>query len=281
MKKKIAVGSILLLAAATGCFNNKNNLKTKSEILEYAEKKYGKASYESDTPKSSSITYTLKDDKNKFKYTCTSSSVKGNDNKDIENTECDFDQKYSEYIINELDLDNTYERIPSTNNSGDNTIFGLKFEDEETMAEKMPEISKKIKEIDSRKYFKDYYVKVFDNSGTYLGSYSIEKDIYENKYEERVEQITNDFTKEIKENNENPTDVYYLYYKRLQYKDVDKLKLEWLEDNDVKDTDWTTAYYFNYNDETYFMLDDRVTIENEDGIKGNHSSKNYTSYWFE
>lgn len=280
MKKKVFISSILLLVLVTGCFNNKNNLKTKDEILDYVEKKYGDATYDSDTPKSNSIIYTLKDKENGFKYTCTSSSVKNND-KNTETTECDFDNKYSEYILNKLNLDNTYERVTSTNSAGDNTVFGLKYESEDKAIETMPEISKKIKEIDTRRHFRDYYIKIFDNNGTYLGSYSIDKDSYENKYEEKVEQFTNDFSKEVNEKSGDLTGIYYLYYKRVQFKDIDRLKLEWLDDDDIKDTDWTTAYYFSYNDQTYFMLDDRVTIENVNGIKGNHSSKYFTSYWFE
>ena len=61
---------------------------------------------------------------------------------------------------------------------------------------------------------------------------------------------------------------------------MERLNLEWLDGDGQTPDDWTTAYYFDYNGETYFMLDDLVFIKDAEGIEGNHYSSNYTSYWF-
>ena len=89
------------------------------------------------------------------------------------------------------------------------------------------------------------------------------------------------FSVEVNHNSSDHTGITYLYCERVQYKDVERLQMEWLHDKDAAPEDWTVAYYFDYKGNTYFMLDDIVFIRDAEGIEGDHLSDYYTSYWFD
>lgn len=270
----------LLLFNITGCKFNKEDVKLKDEksIIKHARTNYGKATLINKENSQEKIIYTLKDNEHKFTYECSSyiSNVCIDaDCADIyyETTSCDFDENYQKYILDTLNLDNVYNK-----HLGHDYLFSLKYENEKQAKKELKNIAKKIKKIDKRKYFSNYNIKVYDNSG-YIGIYDLKNNKYVNRYEEAIDQMTHNFAVEVNHNSGNFDGIKFLYYKRIQYKDVERLQLEWLYKKNMTNEDWTTAYYFDYYGKTYFMLDDKVFIpENVFGIY--IADKNYTSYWF-
>ena len=93
--------------------------------------------------------------------------------------------------------------------------------------------------------------------------------------------LTRHFAVEVNRNSGDLSGITYLYYEAVQFKDVDRLQMEWLHDQDASPEDWTYCYYFDYKGNTYFILDDIVFIEDAPDIRGNHYSDYYTSFWFE
>lgn len=275
--------SLITVLWGCSCSSDKEKVKLKSEegIVKYASNIYGKANYVSKETRENSIKYTLEDKEYKFKYTCT--SYKANvcidatcSNIYYEETDCDFDENYRGYIMDRLNLDNEYSNIYI----GGSRIFALSYSSEEEALQNVNKVAKELKKIDGRNYFKDYGISIYDNNGQYLGVYDIKSDKYLNKYEEQVSSMTASFAAEVNRNSSDLTGIKYLYYKRVKYKDVEKLQMEWLYKKDVTEDDYTTAYYFKYNGEEYFMLDDKVFIDYS-VFNRYISDEYYTSYWFE
>jgi len=278
--------SMLLVITTTGCKSKKEDVKllTKKEMAIYAEENYGKANVINEEQKDSSIIYTLQDEEYKFNYTCTSYVYEAFfDATSMGYTRgltSDFDKQYKDYIVKTINLDNIYDAALTINRAGDDVLFSIYYENEKEAKEDIEIITNKIKELDKRDYFKNYYIGVYDNN-EYIGSFNIDSKEYKNKYEEYVGQMTGWFAAEVNNTNVDLEGITYLYYKRVQYKDVERLKMEWLHNKNLTPEDWTTAYYFDYKGETYFMLDDLVFIEEAEGINGKyHYSDYYTSYWF-
>lgn len=289
MKKKIVLCTLIfaLLISMTGCKTKKEEvkLKSKAEIEQYASKKYGKANCISKNVNTDFIKYTLQDEEYNFKYECSSSITNlcidsSCSNIFHETTKCDFDNAYKKYIQNTIKPDNIYKDFNKNYSDGQKIIFALNYENEETAQNSISTIAKKITQLDTRKYLSDYYIAIYDNNNTYLGIYSITNKKYINRYDAAVDKMTQAFATEVNHNNNNLNGIKYLYYKRIQYKDVENLQIQWLNKDNVTEEDWTTAYYFEYNNNIYFMLDDKVFIEDKNIFNRYITDKYYTSYWF-
>jgi len=267
-------------------------LKTKQEMSDYAKKNFGSAivvKEESSVSESDSnakaINYTMQDDEYKFNYTCTTSLSKlcidnSCTNDYLEGTDCNFKWKYIEYIKNNVDIGNKYDTKDNNSYSSDDILMYVKYGNEEEAKDEASKISKIIKDIDNRNYFKNYYVGVFDLNNVYIGAIDIDNGIYKNIYEENIKKMTYEFAATVNYNNSKLDGITYLYYKRVQYKDVERLKLEWLDSDKITGDDWTTEYFFDYYGTTYFEIPDYVYIKDAEGINGSHYSEYYTSYWF-
>lgn len=290
MKKNIlCVLCALVILCLCGCSTKKEDvkLKTEKEITQYASNKYGTAIYVSKETNTNLIKYSLQDKEYKFDYECTSYISKLCIDATCaelydETTTCNFDTNYKKFIIDTLNLDNIYEdyitNYPS--NSERKFIFAVNYENEEMKKENLQEITKKFKKIDNRKYYDNYHIAVYDNNNIYIGVYDTTTNKYIDRYEEAVEQMTRSFAVEVNNSSSNLNGITFLNYKRIQYKDVEKLQLEWIDKNNITENDWTTAYYFKYNDNIYFMLDDKVFIKDESFFNRRIYDKYYTSYWF-
>ncbi|MBD5464848.1 MAG: hypothetical protein HDR22_03370 [Lachnospiraceae bacterium] len=288
VKRIIWLLCILLLLGLCSCSSEKEDvaLKSKGEIMQYANEKYGKAVYVSEENGTDKITYTLQDKKYKFNYECTSFLTQfGLDGTytDLyyETTTSTFDKEYCKFILDTLNLDNLYQNYPSGGKSKNPFIVAVIFEDDKLARESIPEIAKMCEKIDSRGYFSDYHIAVYDNSKEYLGIYKLSEDKYIDKYEEKAALLIYEFAWEVNGDRENLDGITYLSYKTIQYKDVEGLQLEWLNRDDVLGEDWTTAYYFDYKGKTYFMLDDKVFISDENNLPRNIYDDYYTNFWFE
>ena len=232
-----------------------------------------------------SLTYTMQDVEYGFQYTITSYACEfGLDGSDsglyYEETSDTFTKQYQRYIIDQIDGDVIADDTISYNRGGRETLFSIRCASEETVQEVAGSIIQDIKKLDRRKYFQDFYLGVCDRNGDYLGSCDINTGTFTSRYEEFAEQMLYHFAVEVHGSTNNLSGITYLYYERVQYKDVERLNVEWLDGDGQTPDDWTTAYYFDYNGQTYFMLDDIVFIKDAEGIQGNHYSSNYTSYWF-
>lgn len=271
----------------TGCKTKKEEvkLKSKAEIEQYASKKYGKANCISKNVNTDFIKYTLQDEEYNFKYECSSSITNlcidsSCSNIFHETTKCDFDNAYKKYIQKTIKLDNIYKGFYKNYSDGQKIIFALNYESEEIAQNSISTIAKKVIQLDTRKYLSDYYIAIYDNNNTYLGIYNITTNKYINRYDAAVDKMTQAFATEVNHNNNNLNGIKYLYYKRIQYKDVENLQIQWLNKDNVTEEDWTTAYYFEYNNNIYFMLDDKVFIEDKNIFNRYIADKYYTSYWF-
>lgn len=292
MKKKIMIYTICIVTifGLCGCAAKKENvkLKTEREIVKYASNKYGKAIYVSKKQKNDSIKYTLQDKEYKFNYECSSSitqfCIDGSCAESyFETSNCYFDRAYQQFILDKLDLNNIYENFSKnypSNSSTNKFIFAVKYENEKVAKANVAKLAKKFKKIDKRKYFKDYHIAIYDNNDNYLGIYNTTLNKYINRYEEAAEGMTYSFATVVNHRNDNLDGIKYLYYKRIQYKDVENFKIEWLQKSDVTAEDWTTAYYFDYKGRTYFMLDDKVFITDQSIFNRYIADEYYTSYWF-
>ena len=292
MKKRILLCTaiVLLLISMTGCKSKKEEVKLKSEkeIVQYASKEYGKAKYISKESGTDLIKYTLQDNEYKFNYECTSSitqfCIDGSCAESyFETTTCNFDDSYQNYILDTLNLDNIYKNFYQNypNNSGSKEfIFAVNYENEEEAKKSVGSIAKRVTDIDTRKYLSNYYIALYDNNNTYFGVYNITTNKYISRYDAAVDSMTHAFATEVNKNSGNLDGIKYLYYERIQYKDVEKLQMEWVYKKNVTSEDWTTAYYFEYYGKTYFMLDDKVFITDENIFDRYIADKYYTSYWF-
>lgn len=280
---------VLLMVPMMGCASDKDDteLKSANEICNYAAKEFGKASIvavEKDDA-THSVTYTLQDDELGFQYLITSYADEivfdaANTGFFTELSYNDFEEKYQNYLLSQLDLNNICSRTITPNRAGKFMLFSVSCQAAEAIKPDISAIICKIKEIDTRGYFGEYCIGVYDEDECYLGSFAISNGEFTDCYEEYIEQMTYKFAVETNQNSGDLNGITYLYFERLQYKNVERLKLEWLYRENATPDDWTTAYYFDYNNETYFMLDDIVYIDDEEEIVGNHYGKNYTSYWF-
>lgn len=280
---------VLLMASMTGCASNKEDVELKSadEISNYATREFGRASVIAvENDGTDSVTYTLQDDELGFHYSITSYAAEimmdaAHTGFYTELSYNNFEEKYQNYLLSQLDLENISNSAISSNRAGKPMLFSISCQTAEAVKPDISAIICKIEEIDTRSYFGEYCIGIYDKDECYLGSFAISSGEFTDCYEEYVEQMTYRFAGETNHNSGDLNGITYLYFERVQYKNIERLKLEWLSRKNVSADDWTTAYYFDYNNETYFMLDDSVFITDEEGIIGNHYDNNYTSYWFE
>ena len=292
-KKRIIKGISTLIVIMfsiiiTGCTSDKSKIKllSQKDILKYVKRNYGTAIIEDENRTDDSVEYALLDKEYNFKYTCTSykeeiciaASCSGNYER---KTSCDFEENYRKYIERKLHLNNIVEIYSSPNL--DKVLLSLHYLNEDAAKNDIKNVINKIKSIDKRNYFVDYNIDIYDTNkreiGKEIGTYNIKTGKYTSTYDKNVEQMTYYFAAVVNGSTNDKSGIRYLYYKKLQYKDVEGLKMEWLHDKSIKDDDWTVAYYFDYKGTTYFIIPDIVFIENEDGIDGNHYSEEYTNYW--
>ena len=280
---------IVLSIITTGCTSDKSKIKllNQKDILKYVKRNYGTAIIEDKNITDDSAKYTLSDKEYNFKYNCTSykkeiciaASCSGNYER---KTSCDFEENYKKYIVDKLNLNNIVEIYSNPNL--DKILLSLHYASEADAKNDINNVIKKIKSIDKRNYFVDYNIEIYDTNEQEIdkefGVYNIKTGEYTSVYDKNIEQMTYSFAVVVHGTTNDKSGIRYLYYKRVQYKDVEGLKMEWLHDKSIKADDWTVAYYFDYKGTTYFIIPDIVFIENEDGIDRNHYSEQFTNYWF-
>lgn len=289
--KKFLVSTfiVLLMISMMGCTDDRQTVKLQSEeeVLRYAASSFGAAKIvgTEKNDEKNSVTYTMQDTEYGFQYTITSYasefSLDGSKT-DLyfEESDDNFAKEYHRYIMSQISESDILDDTMSYNRAGRGTLLTIRSAGEKNPQEDAQKVIDLVKKVDGRKYFKDYCIAICDDNGYYLGSCDIENGTFTNRYEEYAEQMTYRFAVEVHGTTNDLSGIAYLHYEQVQYKDVERLNLEWLDGDGQTPDDWTTAYYFDYNGETYFMLDDLVFIKDAEGIEGNHYSSNYTSYWF-
>lgn len=291
--------TLLLVAAAlclAGCERNPDDveLMTEADVLEFVASSYGDASIvdisQSDETAGDDdryVTYTLQDGEYGFEYTLTSSVREtvidaSRTGYYSEDTDCDFMDRYQEYIVGELD-DLDFYSTSLYGNITDPGLFGIRVHGEGTSdaVSQGSDAAARVREIDGRGYFAAGHIDLYEGSD-YLGSCAVSDGSFTNRYDEQIEQMTRSFAVEVNMDSSDLTGITYLRWERMQYKDVERLQLEWLMDDDVSGDDWVTAYYFDYEGTEYFMLDARVHIEDgeTDVLATPQFDADYTSYWF-
>jgi predicted small secreted protein len=288
MKKGIVACMLIALLAllVTGCVTNKEDIQlmSKTEAARYARKNFGKAEVISSDTSEDTVIYTLQDEEYGFTYTIRhyiyrvviDASVTGFYSDAITS---DFSEKYQEHILAEIAPDNVARDVMGANRAGHDVLVWLNYNSEAEARAKLPRVADQIRSVDKRGYFKEYGIGAYAGE-TNLGTYYMGTDQYVSDADDYAEQMMYHFSVEVNHNSSDHTGITYLYCERVQYKDVERLQMEWLHDKDAAPEDWTVAYYFDYEGQTYFMLDDIVFIRDAEGIEGNHLSDYYTSYWF-
>lgn len=277
--------TIIVIVAVTGCESNPEDVKLKSsfDIKLYANMHFGNAKLINKNNEHNSITYTLKDNQYHFTYTCTSyASGIGIDGTNFgynENTSCDFDLNYQKYILDKLNLNNIYNTLIIQYTDNYQILFSVKYNNEEEILKNKDKLIKSIKRIDKRKYFKNYRIEVY-NDKECLGSIGIKDSEFIKNDDQNIKNMTYSFAVAVHNTTNDTSGIKFLYYKREQYKNIEKLNMKWLYDKQISEDDWITVYYFEYEGKTYFIIDKQAHVENEDGFKRNYYDGDYTSYWF-
>ena len=272
---------IIVMIAITGCKLNPEDVKLKKsfEIKNYVKKYFGSAKIINTKKEKINITYTLKDNQDHFTYSCTSYassiSIDGSVFGYNENTYCDFDKNYQKYILDKLNLNNIYNSYYYDYK----TLCSVMYNNETEILKNKDNLIQNIKNIDKRKYFINYKIQVY-NDKEYLGSIGIKDSKFINADDEKIELMTYKFAVAVQNTTDDTSGIKYLYNKREQYKNIEKLNIEWLNDKEVSEDDWITLYYFEYEGKTYFIIDKQVYIKDQDGFKRNYYNGDYTSYWF-
>lgn len=294
MKRFLAWMMILLMVASmAGCADSADGVKLKSErdVIRYAAKNFGKATVvkSEENTQSNRITYTMKDKEHGFQYEIASTATEfgllgSHSGKYFETTTDTFRENYYDFIISQFDsqqillekglLEGKYVML-----------FGILCESEDTAEKEGKKFVKKVNKIDKRGYFADGCIGIYNSDQEFIGICSLEDATLETgsaaaMYDFEIQQMMYKFAVVVHKTTNDLSGITYLYSKEIQYKDVERLNMEWLCRDDKTLEDWTTIYYFDYNGTEYFMLNDRVTIINEPGFQGTHYSQLYTSYWF-
>lgn len=289
MKKGLAICLCfcLLLLGLTGCKTDKEeiSLLTEKEALRYAKNRFGNALVVSTEEIEDGVCYTLQDEEYGFLYTIKDQifqvAIDASKTGFYDHTvSSNFDQAYRLCLMEKLKSTEKIYPHWGSNPSGDAVLFGLSVESEEEAKEKLPELAQKVQMLDQRKFFGEYHLGAYMGD-EYLGSYGMKTRKYEPAAAENQEQMLRRFAVEVNRNSGDLTGITAVGYEKVQLKDVEQLEMQWLHDKELTPEDWTYCYYFDYKGQTYFMLDDIVFIEDAPGIRGNHYSDYYTSYWFE
>ena len=288
MNKKIKLLYLMMVALLmSGCVSSKEGvaLKNETDMVDYATLKYGKAEYVSHDVTDNFIKYTLRDSEYKFNYECISKveqvCVDGTcTGKYKETTLCNFDEFYKKYIIDSLKLKNQYTDFAQNYGCKTSCLFALNYENAEENEKNIGDVSAQFKQLDKRNYYADQNIAIYDNDNNYLGIYRIDSNKYINRYDEAINTITSAFAYEVNSNDSDLTGITYVRYERKKYQDIEKFDMIWLN-NDMKSSqDLVTVYYFEYNNEEYFMLDEKVFINDKTVFGRVISDKYYTNYWY-
>lgn len=277
----------LVLVGLAGCKTSIEDftLMDEKDAARYARKNFGKAEVISSDTSEDTVIFTLQDEEYGFTYTIRhyiyqiviDASVTQFYDDSISS---DFPIKYRDYILGEIAPDNIARDAMGSNRAGNDVLAWLNYSGEAEAKAKLPRVADQIRSIDTRGYFKEYGIGAYAGE-TNLGTYYMGTDTYVSAADDYAEQMTYRFAVETNHNSSDLSGITYLYCERVQFKDVERLHMQWLHDKEATPEDWTYSYYFDYKGETYFMLDDLVFIKDGEGIEGNHMSAYYTSYWFD
>lgn len=191
--KKFKKISLILLIIALAMLVCSCRPATKSEIMKYAKKEYGKAEIiDIDEVSEDEIIYHFKDKEYGFEYYIKSAVndilIDGAKFGEHEDKESNFNVEYYSYIAEKLDdrlaeLENKYniEIIEPKVYSGDEDLLieiNYKIDDTQTA----PTISKKVndlyKEYDSRGYWKVVRTYAYDKNKEKIGCYDLKYDVW-------------------------------------------------------------------------------------------------------
>ena len=166
---------------------------TKSEIMKYAKKEYGRAEIiDIDEVSEDEIIYHLKDKEYGFEYYIKSAVndilIDGAKFGEVENKYSNFSVEYYSYIAEKLDdrlveLENKYnvEIIEPKVSSGDNDLLidiNYKIDDTQTAPTLAKNVNDLYKEYDSRGYWKVVRTYVYDKNKEKIGCYDLKYDVW-------------------------------------------------------------------------------------------------------
>ena len=160
MKKLSVFVLLFFIVIITGCTSDKSKIKllNSRQMIRYVNKNYGKAIIQNESRTKDSVNYTLKDSEYSFIYDCVNykkeicvgASCSGYYTSEIN---CDFEEKYNEYIVQTLNMSNIVEIYSHPNL--DKILLSLHYLNENDAKKDIKKVTKAIKGIDKRKYFID------------------------------------------------------------------------------------------------------------------------------
>lgn len=184
MKKVKVLLLILVLLCLCGCSLKKENVKLFSdeEAVKYAEKAFGKCQLvSSDRSQNDSVKFTFVDEQYKFNYIVTSEIEEVKFLKTFYHSResSDFDEVYYNYILNNLSSDIfriqneksvkivKREKVYLKNMyTYDKNLFDIYSDNDDLdkMKEASSELIESIKKIDTRNYYKNYFIYLYSSN---------------------------------------------------------------------------------------------------------------------
>jgi len=276
---------IIPLALLTPCSFSEKNIKlaTKKQMQEYVNTNYGKADFvrSSENQNEHIKYYTFSDSQYGFEYSSSSYasaiSVDGSVFGYTEEKSSDFDEKYYEYIKNQiaediLKLEKDYNfQTEWLDYPCDDAFAYVRFQEnysESNTAEAMQSFGKLVSDIDTRQYYN--YIYAYDVNNNPAGKFDFVQKKYINQEESDIQFFM--------ENAEIICGgkVEYLYSETMIIKDIPGIEnhslAHILGQKEKTLDDSATLYYFEYKGEKYFICD--VNVDNAEFFCSYQENKN-------
>lgn len=261
----ILLFTIVLMFLLTAC-----KPANKREVMRYAKDEYGEAEFiKEEVVNENEIIYYLKDKEYGFEYYITSYvtdiTIDGAKFGEAENKSSDFNNTYYSYITNKLHedlkkLEDTYQvEIIVDNhdyNIPDYDIYALaEIHYKDSSVQTAPAVSKEVKDLftvyDTRNYWKDNSIDVYDKNEERIGRYDLKYDMFMTPEQEE------DYFYIEKAEMLNKNAVYVRKEEKL-FKETG-LSLDdvanVLGNDPVKENTMVTYYYFTVDDKEFFLAD--------------------------
>ncbi len=243
---------------------------SKNQVMRYTKNEYGEAEFiKKEVINEDEITYYLKDKEYGFEYYVTSYvsdiNIDGSKFGEAENKSSNFNNSYYSYITNKLSdefnkLENTYNVQIVTDTEDydvpDFDIFPLaEIHFKDSSVKTASKISEEVKDLyasyDTRGYWKNNSINVYNKNNEKIGCYDLKYDIFMTPeqeddyfYIERAEMLD--------------SDAVYVRKEEMQFKDTG-LSLDdvanVLDNDPVDENTIVTYYYFTVDGKEFFLAD--------------------------
>ncbi len=258
-KLGIALICVLLLLSLAGC-----SVASEKEVVKYAEEKYGKATLvKTEEPSDEEIVCYFKDKEYGFEYYVTSYMndiiIDGSTFGSAENKGSNFDIQYYNYINDTIEADlsaieNKY-NVDISISDGTYIYYFARIYYKTSDTSNVEVVSKEVSDLytalDTRHYWKDLVVEVYDANDEYLGAYHYEQEAWMTPEDETelfyIEHIENLTSKAV-----------YLRKEQHSFTEtgVDINNVVTVLGNPEVTVDSTVTYYiFSVDGEEYYMCD--------------------------